>query len=833
MAKKKESLVVEIAGKVNPSLGNAVSKAEKLIKNTQKIAGGAAGIAGSVVGIGAKAVAATATALGGAAAAAIKAGAEYENAFMDVQRLVKAPEGQDPGAFYENLSDKIRGMAKEMPQSAAQIAEVMASSSQLGVQSQYLDQFTRSMIMMGDSTNVSAGEAAESLARFANITGMDQANFERLASSVTVLGNTFATSQADVLNMSMGLAAAGSQVGMTEAQIMGFSAALSSVGIEAAAGGTAMSKVMVNMSLAVQKGGKDLQQYASVAGMSAEQFKTAFQTDAAGAISSFIGGLASAEEKGTTAIKMLDDMGITETRLRDTLLRASNASDLFASAIQTSNEAFEAGTGLQDVANQKYGTLQNRLGILKNKITDIGISFYQTSTGPINDAVVFASTQIDTMADAFNSGGLAGLAQSVGTVGANTVTALAEAAPQAITAAGSVISAFASGIMANFPTIAAAAVQTIYTFAMSLASALPTIAQMGISMLLTLGANLVNSGALYNIANAAVTAVGQFISTIIQNLPQIVEMGLQMAGQLINGILDGLVNAIGSIGSAIAGLFSGDSEAVTAAAEAGQQQAAAYTDAAVQAMQEQPQLTTGPIMATVDTSAAQEQGAGYVIAMADGMTGSMGDLEAAMSSVTAAASAATESAVDPTVISSNAEAATSTVQQAVQAMQNQWNQAVTNAQQAAQKIKAAFEQMTITVPQPKLPQINTTFATVGEGGASVKVPRFSVQYFAEGGIMNGPTLFGMNGGQGMVGGEAAPEAIVPLKELWRQLGDFARDITGGGGSGMPSISYAPVFQFSGGGTASRADLDGASRMGLREFERLYREMMGEARRRSL
>ena len=45
--------------------------------------------------------------------------------------------------------------------------------------------------------------------------------------------------------MGLRLAGACHQVGMSEAQIMGFAAALSSVGIEAEAGGSAFSKVMV------------------------------------------------------------------------------------------------------------------------------------------------------------------------------------------------------------------------------------------------------------------------------------------------------------------------------------------------------------------------------------------------------------------------------------------------------------------------------------------------------------------------------------------------------------------------------------------------------------
>ena len=45
------------------------------------------------------------------------------------------------------------------------------------------------------------------------------------------------------------------------------------------------------------------------------------------------------------------------------------------------------------------------------------------------------------------------------------------------------------------------------------------------------------------------------------------------------------------------------------------------------------------------------------------------------------------------------------------------------------------------------------------------VPTISVEWYAQGGIMTAPTLFGMNGGRAMVGGEAGPEAVLPIERL--------------------------------------------------------------------
>lgn len=214
-----------------------------------------------------EAVASTATALGGLGLLAIKQGIAFESAFAGVKKTVDATDKE-----LAEFEQGIRDMAKSMPQSATAIASVAEAAGQLGIKNESLLQFTKTMVMLGDATNMTSDEAATALARFANITGMSQDNFDKLGSTIVALGNNLATTESEIVDMAMRIAGAGHQVGLTEAQIMSFSGALSSVGIEAEAGGTAFSNLISKMSLATQKGGEQLEQFASVAGMSADEF---------------------------------------------------------------------------------------------------------------------------------------------------------------------------------------------------------------------------------------------------------------------------------------------------------------------------------------------------------------------------------------------------------------------------------------------------------------------------------------------------------------------------------------------------------------------------------
>ena len=159
------------------------------------------------------------------------------------------------------------------------------------------------------------------------------------------------------MNMATRLAAAGSRVGLSQAQILGFATALSSVGLEAQAGGTAFSKAVIQMQVAVETGNASLKDFARVAGVTTEEFKALWQSDPAGAIEKFIVGLAQMDEQGVSSIVTLQEMGFTEVRLRDTLMRATNATGLFSDAQQTATSAWQENVALSNEVGKRYATM--------------------------------------------------------------------------------------------------------------------------------------------------------------------------------------------------------------------------------------------------------------------------------------------------------------------------------------------------------------------------------------------------------------------------------------------------------------------------------------------
>jgi TP901 family phage tail tape measure protein len=226
-----------------------------------------------------------------------KAAVDWESSWAGVTKSVD-------GAGQE-MEDSLRGLAKTLPATHDDIAAVAEAAGQLGVKTGDVVGFTETMIKLGETTNLTADEAATSIAQISNVMGtLDRegtAGVDRFANALVALGNNGASTERDILSMASRIAGAAKVVGMTEADLLGVANAVSSVGIEAEAGGTAISNVLIDMSKAVKTGSDDLERFARVAGISADDFARAFSESPADAMNLFVKGSAASSKPAATS----------------------------------------------------------------------------------------------------------------------------------------------------------------------------------------------------------------------------------------------------------------------------------------------------------------------------------------------------------------------------------------------------------------------------------------------------------------------------------------------------------------------------------------------------
>lgn len=308
--------------------------------------------------------------------ASAKAAIDWESAFTGVKKTVDGTDEE-----YERLADAIKEMSSEMMASKEEIAGVMEVAGQLGVTGvDNLIAFTKTAVMLGDTTNLSADTAATSFARILNITGDGYDKVSNMGSAVVDLGNNMATSESEIVEMANRLASAGKISGLTTQEILALSAAMSSVGIQAEAGGTAMAQTMKGIQDTVSKataadatqGQIDaLETLASVAGKTAEEFAQSWQTKPMQTIQDFINGLSNLKESGGDTFAILDELGMSGIRQSNMLQSLALASDQLSKATNISNTAWSENTALSDEAAKRYDTMEAKLFQLKESLSTL------------------------------------------------------------------------------------------------------------------------------------------------------------------------------------------------------------------------------------------------------------------------------------------------------------------------------------------------------------------------------------------------------------------------------------------------------------------------------
>ncbi len=372
----------------------------------------------------AKAVAAGSTAILAGLTLAAREAVGWESAWAGVTKTVDGTHEQ-----MQALEGDLRAMARTLPATHQEIAAVAEAAGQLGVKREDVAGFTRTVIDLSETTNLTADEAATSLAQFMNIMQTAPENVGRLGAALVELGNNGASTERDIVQMSQRIAGAGRVVGLTEAQVLAIANAVASVGIEVEAGGSAISNVLTDMAKSVATNSEDLQTWARVSGMTADQFVEAWREDPAAALDAFIQGLGAMNAAGEDVFTTLSDLGQSDVRVSRALLSMAGAGDLLSRSLAMGNDAWDENTALIEEAAKRYDTAEARLQVARNTIRDAAITVGETFVPALAsgaDAVAAFATWVGSLPEPVlqASAGVAGFAAVFGLVASGVIVAL-------------------------------------------------------------------------------------------------------------------------------------------------------------------------------------------------------------------------------------------------------------------------------------------------------------------------------------------------------------------------------------------------------------------------
>lgn len=489
------------------------------------------GVTAGVVGIG---------------AAAVKVGSEFESAMSQVQAISGATSDE-----LELLTAKAKEMGASTKFSATESANAFYYMAMAGWE-------TEEMLEGIEGIMYLAAASGEELATVSDIVTDALTAFGLEASDATHFSDVLAQTAASA---------------NTNVSIMGES--FKYVGTMAGSLGYSIEDVSVALGLMANSGLKG-----SMAGTSLNQIFTRLSTNTSNARDaieelgvSFYDSEGNARDLGDVleelreATKDLNDE--QKSQLANTIAGTTGQKGLLAILNATDEEYYSLADAIenadgaaQEMAETMEDNLQGQLTILQSALEGLGIELYEEMAEPMTDIVVAAQDMVNDLNDAFQDGGLDALVTKAAEIMDDIVQEVADAVPEMVDKAETLITEFITAILSNSEEITSAAADIVSTLAVGIINAVRQMWTAGIVLLRQFLEGLVSNAD--EIGQAAGALISQLKNCIINNLPLIIQAGKD----IIKGFFEGMSEELPGISALLGGFFEGLVGAIGAEVEA-------------------------------------------------------------------------------------------------------------------------------------------------------------------------------------------------------------------------------------------------------------------------
>ncbi len=343
--------------------------------------------------------------VGGSMAAVVKVASDFDSAFANVIKTVDGlGEGVDQfGNLTEEareLREEIRALSREIPLTGAELSNIAAVGGQFGISREGLIKFTDTVAKLGVAVDgISAEAAAQGLAQISKIAGIAEQDLDRLAATLVDLGNKGTATEATILETARRFASAGRSAGLSASEIMGMSAAVANLGFEAEVGGTVLSKTFLEITRAAATGGKELEAFARVTGMSASTFAQAWRTDAVGTFQLLIDRLGDLQTSGRDTAVVMEEMFGKDIRQTQIIQSLALAVGGLEKSLTDGRQAWIDNSALSEESRKKFATFENQLKQFKSQVYDIAITLGDALLPALRDMLTAAEPALMAIAD--------------------------------------------------------------------------------------------------------------------------------------------------------------------------------------------------------------------------------------------------------------------------------------------------------------------------------------------------------------------------------------------------------------------------------------------------
>lgn len=401
----------------------------------------------------------SAAALGAVTATGLVA-TQYESAFTAVERTTLDTAG-NVSASIGDTKDALLDLSEAIPVSFEEITRIASLGAQLGIAEKDLTAFTDVVSKFAATTNVSVDEAAIAFGNLGQVTGVSAADYDKLGSAIALVGVNSIATEKEILGVAREVATSATRAGFAADEVVGLAGALASLRVPPERARGSLSTYFGTLNRAVAEGGADLENFATVVGVTASELEGMVRAgEGEDIFRGFLEGLSQLNNVDVT--RALEELGLAQLRVEDTFGRLAAGTELYDKTLSDANQGFNEATFLNDafsvvlddVASQ-FQLLLNSVGRFLSVAGEPMLQFLRVALPLLTEGVVNLTAFAES-ADGQKFLGFVGfLATAIGLIaGLRAAMALATASTFALVTATQFLSG--TGVIANLRAMAGA-----------------------------------------------------------------------------------------------------------------------------------------------------------------------------------------------------------------------------------------------------------------------------------------------------------------------------------------------------------------------------------------
>lgn len=223
--------------------GDLGNRADRASRDTNRLNASAASGKKALDGM-AKAAALAGAALAGGLALSINKAQSFETAMAEINKTVDfaAEDG------LANMRKGLQELTTRIPQTFEELAAVTATGGQLGIAEANLIGFTETMAKMGVAFDIPAQQAADSMAKIANVFQIPIENISNLGDAINTLSNNTPATAAQLIDSLQRVGGVAKVFGLSADATLGLTGALIAMGKPAEVASTAVNSLLTSFS---------------------------------------------------------------------------------------------------------------------------------------------------------------------------------------------------------------------------------------------------------------------------------------------------------------------------------------------------------------------------------------------------------------------------------------------------------------------------------------------------------------------------------------------------------------------------------------------------------